>query len=485
MVFSAPLFLFLFLPAALAVHAILPRSLRNLFLLAGSLWFYGWGELGYIVVLLGSITFNFFCGLLLERLRAPRARGWGITLAVVGNLSLLGWFKYANFLVANLNVLLEHLHLGKVPLPHAHLPLGISFFTFHALSYVIDVYRKEVRALRSPIDFALYIAFFPQSIAGPIVRYHDLAGQLRERNITHDRWASGVSQFIFGLAKKMLIANTLAGPADAIFALPGAALTCGLAWLGAVCYTLQIYFDFSGYSDMAIGLARMFGFEFKANFDYPYRSRSITEFWRRWHISLSSWFRDYLYLPLGGNRRGVVRTYVNLVLVFFLCGLWHGASWAFVVWGLYHGAFLVIERMGLGARLERQPSLVRHCYLLLVVVVGWVFFRANTFSGALAMLQAMAGLGSATAVEYVPGVYLQRDVILALIAGTIFSGPVLPQLLRMQERLASAVAGKRWLEEVVGAGSALAAVSAQALLLCASTMLLAANTYNPFIYFRF
>jgi alginate O-acetyltransferase complex protein AlgI len=485
MVFSAPLFLFLFLPVALAIHAVLPRSLRNLFLLAASLWFYAWGERGYVVILLVSIALNYGNGLLLGRLQSPRARRWGIALAVTVNLGLLGFFKYANFLAENLNPFLVGMHLPPIILGRVHLPLGISFFTFHALSYVIDVYRREVPALRNPVDFALYISFFPQSIAGPIVRYHDLAGQLVRRTITHAAWTAGASQFIFGLAKKMLIANTLAVPADAIFGLPSAALTCGLAWLGAVCYTLQIYFDFSGYSDMAIGLARLFGFEFKANFDYPYIAESVTEFWRRWHISLSSWFRDYLYIPLGGNRQGTVRTYVNLVAVFFLCGLWHGANWTFVVWGLYHGVFLVLERMGLGQRLARQPSLLRHGYLLLVVLVGWVFFRAGSFAAAVGMLRAMAGFGDASAVEYVSAVYLQRDVVLALIAGAVFAGPVLPWLRQIHRRAVLAAAGRRWLAEGVEAAAAVTAVAAQALLLGGSAMLLAANTYNPFIYFRF
>jgi alginate O-acetyltransferase complex protein AlgI len=485
MVFSAPMFLFLFLPATLAIHAVLPRSLRNLFLLASSLWFYAWGEKAYIVVLLSSIALNYCIGLLIERLRRPRARGWGIAVAVAVNLGLLGSFKYANFLADNLNPVLFGVHLPQIVLGTVHLPLGISFFTFHALSYVIDVSRREVLALRNPVDFALYIAFFPQSIAGPIVRYHDLAEQLVRRSITHASWTAGVSQFIFGLAKKMLIANTLAVPADAIFGLPPSALTCSLAWLGAVSYMLQIYFDFSGYSDMAIGLARLFGFEFRANFDYPYTARSVTEFWRRWHISLSGWFRDYLYIPLGGNRHGTMRTYFNLVAVFFLCGLWHGASWTFVVWGLYHGAFLVGERMGLGESVDRQPSVLRRGYLLLVVLVGWVFFRAGTFGGAVAMLRAMVGLADATAVEYGCLVYLQRDVVLALIAGVICAGPVLPSLRRTHHRVVVALAGRRWLAEAVEAAGALGAVGAQATLLCGSAMLLAANTYNPFIYFRF
>jgi alginate O-acetyltransferase complex protein AlgI len=256
-----------------------------------------------------------------------------IGLAVLANLGLLGVFKYANFVIDNLNLLLADIGISPVHIQAVHLPLGISFFTFHALSYVIDVYRREVPALKNPIDFGLYISFFPQSIAGPIVRYNDVADQLKERTITLEGFAQGVRRFIIGLAKKMIVANTLAFPADAIFGLPADELTWRVAWLGVICFTFQIYFDFSGYSDMAIGLAKMFGFQFKENFNYPYISQSITEFWRRWHISLSTWYRDYLYIPLGGNRFGSARTYFNLVTVFFLCGLWHGASWAFIFWG--------------------------------------------------------------------------------------------------------------------------------------------------------
>jgi alginate O-acetyltransferase complex protein AlgI len=485
MVFSSPIFLFLFLPLVLGVHALTPRPARNALLLAVSLFFYAWGEKVYVAVLLASITLNYLFGLILDHWHGPRGRRLGITLAVVVNLGLLAAFKYAHFLVRNFNLALVRLHLQAVSLPEVHLPLGISFFTFHALSYVIDVYRREVRALKNPVDFALYISFFPQSIAGPIVRYHDLAAQLARRVITHEGWTAGSVQFILGLSKKMLIANTLAVPADAVFRLPPAALTAGLAWLGAVCYTLQIYFDFSGYSDMAIGLARLFGFEFKANFDYPYVARSVTEFWRRWHLSLSSWFRDYLYIPLGGNRGSALRTYGNLGIVFFLCGLWHGASWAFVGWGLYHGGFLVLERMGLGRRLERLPSALRRLYLLSAVTVGWVFFRADTFGGALAMLRAMAGFADGSAVEFAPALYLRNDILLALVAGCVCSAPVLPGLRRVLESARQATAGRRGLADGLEVVCALGSVATLAVLLLGSAMLLAANTYNPFIYFRF
>jgi alginate O-acetyltransferase complex protein AlgI len=485
MLFSAAVFIFLFLPVLLLLYFLSPRPLCNLLLLSASLLFYVWGEKQYILVLLASIVLNYTMGLWLDHAQTSRGRRLAVALAVAGNLGLLGTFKYAVFLVENLNVALGALHLGAIPVPKIHLPLGISFFTFHALSYVIDIYRREVRALKNPITFALYISFFPQSIAGPIVRYSDLAAQLVKRTINREGFADGVRRFIFGLSKKMLIANTLAQPADVLFGLPSEALSAGLAWLGIVCYSLQIYFDFSGYSDMAIGLAKMFGFDFKENFQYPYVSRSITEFWRRWHISLSSWFRDYLYIPLGGNRRGALRTYMNLLAVFFLCGLWHGASWAFVCWGLYHGVFLVLERAGLGRRLEAAPAAVRHAYTLLTVLVGWVFFRANTFAHAASFLTAMAGLGSATVVEYLPAAFLRTDVVLALLAGVVGSAPLRPWLRDLHaSQVAHWLRRPRW-AGLLEASFAGVAVAMHALLLLASTMMLAAGTYNPFIYFRF
>ncbi len=483
MLFSSPVFLFLFLPILLGAYFSLRPSWRNLILLTASLLFYAWGEGFYLYILLCSILFNYTLGMWLDRPLWPWLRHAAIALTVSGNLGLLISFKYANFLVDNLNVVLGHFHLAAVQLGPVHLPLGISFFTFHALSYVIDIYRREVRALRNPIDFALYIAFFPQSIAGPIIRYGDVAGQILNRTITLDGFALGIRRFVIGLAKKMLLANTVAATADAIFGLPKEDLTGKLAWLGVLCYTLQIYFDFSGYSDMAIGLARLFGFQFRENFNYPYIASSITEFWRRWHISLSSWFRDYLYIPLGGNRCGRWRTYFNLVLVFFLCGLWHGASWCFLVWGLFHGAFLVLERMGLGALLERVARPLRHAYTLLVVMIGWVFFRAETFSRAGIVLTALAGRAHASNLRVYPELYLTPDLVLALGAGILGAMPIIPSLQSLRQRLLAR--GPGWFSGSWDALLSSAELAAYLLLLVASATQLAAGTYNPFIYFRF
>jgi alginate O-acetyltransferase complex protein AlgI len=485
MVFSSPVFLFLYLPFILFGYFIVPRRLRNSLLLIASLFFYVWGEKLFVVVLLSSITLNYLFGLLIDRVQGKRAAGLAIALAVFVNLGLLGTFKYANFLVDNLNVMLAQLHLRALNIGHVHLPLGISFFTFHALSYVLDVYRREVPALKNPINFALYISFFPQSIAGPIVRYNDVAKQLVYRVVTLEGFAEGVRRFIIGLAKKMIIANNVALTADSIFGLPNHELTSGLAWLAVICYTMQIYFDFSGYSDMAIGLAKMFGFQFRENFNYPYIACSITEFWRRWHISLSTWYRDYLYIPMGGSRGSTGRTYFNLVTVFFLCGLWHGASWTFVLWGLFHGAFLVIERMGLGRLLERTWAPVRHAYTLLVVMVGWVLFKAVSLPQALAFLGAMVGLGQGLGIRYSPALYLNVQVTGILTAGLLAGLPVLPWLARWRERLSLALEKRGGLALIVEPVFAFVPVLALGFLLLVSAMFLAGGTYNPFIYYRF
>lgn len=485
MLFSSPVFLFLFLPFLLVAYFLVPQRVHNLFLLLVSLLFYVWGEKLYVLVMLASIGANYGLGLWVDRLAGRRSSGWVIALAVVVNLALLFTFKYANFLVDNLNLLLVRVALPPITLAPVHLPLGISFFTFHSLSYVIDIYRREVRALKNPVDFALYITFFPQAIAGPIVRYHDVARQLVERVVTRDGFANGVRRFILGLGKKMLIANIVAVPADAIFGLPANQLTPGLAWLGVVCYTLQIYFDFSGYSDMAIGLARMFGFQFLENFNYPYVAQSITDFWRRWHISLSSWYRDYLYIPLGGNRLGSLRTYVNLVTVFFLCGLWHGASWTFIFWGLFHGVFLVIERMGLGKVLGAVWAPLRHIYTLLVVMVGWVFFRAATLPQALTFVHAL--LGQTAGIEDAPPValYLNLELAIALAVGIVGVLPFLPCLIQKKDEFLASLGNRIRPVLAIEHASACVGVSYCALILLASSMLLAAGTYNPFIYFRF
>ncbi len=358
MLFTEPTFLFLFLPLLLLLYFI--RGSRehaaygNWLLLAASVIFYAKGGGAFTWLMLGSIAFNYWMAIAVDRAHGTPSAARRLAFAVTVNLVVLGVFKYANFFADNVNALLATMHAAPIAVPRVLLPIGISFFTFHAISYVIDVSRRNATAQKSPVHAALYLLLFPQLIAGPIIRYRDIADQLARRVVSLDDFAYGVRRFVIGLAKKVLIANVVAGPADKIFGMPSSELSTAHAWLGIVCYTLQIYFDFSGYSDMAIGLGRMFGFRFPENFRWPYVASSVTAFWRRWHISLSTWFRDYLYIPLGGNRVSPARRYRNLVTVFFLCGLWHGASWNFVIWGLWHGSFLVAERLD-----RRNPQSTR------------------------------------------------------------------------------------------------------------------------------
>jgi alginate O-acetyltransferase complex protein AlgI len=477
--FTDPTFLFVFLPVLLALYyAGRGSNWRNWLLLGASVLFYALGAGSFTGLILTSIAFNYTAALGVDRYRGTTAGRWLLRAAIGVNLAVLLIFKYADFAVENTNVALSALGAAPFALPHLLLPIGISFFTFHAISYVVDVHRRDASAQKRPIEAALYLLVFPQLIAGPIVRYRQIATQLTARTTTSGDFATGVRRFIVGLGKKMLIANTVAAPADQIFAMPAAQLTAAHAWLAVGCYTLQIYFDFSGYSDMAIGLGRMFGFHFPENFNYPYIATSVQEFWRRWHMSLSAWFRDYVYIPLGGNRTSMGRLYFNLVLVFFLCGLWHGANWTFVIWGLFHGAFLVLERIGLAGGIASLPRALRHVYLLLIVMVGWVFFRAETPGAAAAVLQAMAGAGTALPTPYTPSWYLTPQVILALVSGSIGATPVLGMLGRRRERLAESAPGRAAAWEFA-ATAALIAVLVGAIAQSAGT------TYNPFIYFRF
>jgi alginate O-acetyltransferase complex protein AlgI len=490
--FTEPTFLFLFLPVLLGLYfATFSRehaAYGNWLLLVASVLFYAKGGGAFTWLMLTSIAFNYVMAIAVDRVHGTPAAKRRLAFAITVDLIVLGVFKYANFFADNVNAVLATMHAGPLAMPRVLLPIGISFFTFHAISYVVDVYRRDATAQKSPVHAALYLLLFPQLIAGPIIRYRDIADQLARRVVTVDDFAYGIRRFVIGLAKKVLIANVVAVPSDKIFALPASELSTAHAWLAIVCYTLQIYFDFSGYSDMAIGLGRMFGFRFPENFRWPYVATSITSFWRRWHISLSTWFRDYLYIPLGGNRVSPARQYRNLVTVFFLCGLWHGASWNFVVWGLWHGAFLVIERLTAPLRsparaIARSPQsgplawpVWPHLYALAVVIVGWVFFRADTLTDAVAFLKAMAGLTTASPTPYTVWWYLTPELWLALVAGAIGSTPWVPELAARFSRANNGTESWR-----------LQAVSTMALaaLLAASILSVAARTYNPFIYFRF
>ena len=481
MVFSSTIFLFFFLPLTLLAYFVVGPRGRNAILLAASLLFYAWGETVYLLVMLFSIAANYLFGLLIDQARQRGRRGGlAFACAVATNLGLLGFFKYANFLVDNLNPVLPVPGLAPMDIGRVHLPIGISFFTFQALSYIIDLYRNETAVQRSLLNFALYKALFPQLIAGPIVRYRDVAREIERRTVSLHDFASGVQRFIIGLGKKVLIANVMGRAADTIFATPAETLPATLAWIGAIAFMLQIYFDFSGYSDMAIGLGRMFGFHFLENFNYPYIARSIREFWRRWHISLSTWFRDYLYIPLGGNRHGAVRTGANLLLVFLLCGLWHGASWTFLIWGVYHGIFLVLERVpAVRWLLDRLPAPLQHAYVLLVVLVGWVFFRADTFAHALAYLQAMVDFSREPLFNSQLFLALNNEFSLTLAAAVIGSAPVFMLLQRWRAgRPIVPAPAMRWL-------AATAQVGSLGFVLVYSIAAVLGGAHNPFLYFRF
>ena len=476
MVFSSPVFLFLFLPLTL-LFARLAGHLRaqNTVLLVASLLFYAWGEGVYVLLMLATVLVNHLCGRAVTRYQDRRA--W-VVIAVVLNIGALIWFKYANFLVDSVNVPLKYAGFPTLELEPVHLPIGVSFFIFQGLSYVIDVYRNQAVAQRNPGPVALYIALFPQLIAGPIVRYHDVAEQFTARVMNSERFASGVRRFVVGLAKKVLIADQVARITDGVLGISPLDLTPSVAWLGIVAYAIQIYFDFSGYSDMAIGLGRLFGFEFMENFRRPYIAASVREFWQRWHISLSTWFRDYLYIPLGGNRLGPVRTYVNLFIVFFLTGLWHGASWNFVVWGLLHGCMMVLERIGLGRLLEKLPRMAGQLYTLIIVLSAWVFFRVEDLGLAWNHLLTMFGANTGNPVLVQAALYVNNATLLALVLGVLGALDVhtrLAQWIGVPSTGGSLPGGVRGVLESVG-------VLALLVLVCMSV---ASSTFSPFIYFRF
>lgn len=476
MLFTSCVFLFAFLPAVLLAYILVRTTpLRNFLLMTASLFFYAWGEVEWCWVMLAVIAINYVSAIGIESASNQKYRKLLLALTIFADLSLLAYFKYAGFLASNLNNLLMGIQAPALEIGKVHLPLGISFFVFHSLSYVVDVYRKVARAQRNPFNMALYISLFPQLIAGPIVRYHDICEQLTERTVNIEKFSEGIRRFATGLAKKMLIANALAVPADRIFSLANNELTAPVAWLGAICYTFQIYFDFSGYSDMAVGLGLLFGFQLPENFNYPYVARSMKDFWQRWHMSLSNWFRDYLYIPLGGNRVPDWRVCLNLMIVFLLCGLWHGASWQFVAWGLLHGAFLGAEKAFAGKLLDRLWNPLRHVYVALVVVLSWVLFRAENFSQAIVFYRSMFGFGPHGSL-YSAATYLNAETCFLLLTALVASLPVRKLLAQLADRGAF-VFNK-------GQMYSLRAAWCFAVLLL-SMGEIAAGTYNPFIYFRF
>lgn len=454
MVFSSILFIFYFLPLTLLLYYAGPSRLRNLVLLVMSLAFYSWGEPVYVSIMLFSTIFDYGNGLAIEkclssgRKRAARAV---LLLSVAGNLGILGFFKYSNFFIETVNA------VGGMdfPLLELSLPIGISFYTFQTMSYTIDVYLGQARAQKNLVQFGAYVAMFPQMVAGPIVKYKDISGQLADRNVTAERFSYGISRFITGLSKKVLLANNIGMVWEQISGGNLAGLSAAEAWIGAAAFSFQIYFDFSGYSDMAIGPGELFGFHFQENFNHPYRSKSMTEFWRRWHISLGTWFREYVYIPLGGSRKGMKRQLCNLLIVWCLTGLWHGASWNFLVWGLYFGVFLTAEKLFLLRRLEALPGWVSHAYCLIFVAVSWVIFAFDSMADVCTYVKSMFGLGSGgwigEAALYYGETWGVFFVVCALCSLGIF---------KMKRAFLP-------------------------VLFAASICFLAGGTYNPFLYFRF
>lgn len=481
MIFSSPVFLFLFLPLFLIVYYLTPLRLRSLTILAGSSVFYAWWRTDFLALLYSVIIWNWLIALAIEKWRAHPHSKWILFTGIAGNLLTLGYFKYWNFGTSNLIALLDKMGIHAAgPFVQILLPIGISFFVFHGISYITDVWRRDTPATRKLFDFAAFVMLFPHLIAGPVLRYKDLAWQFHNRAHTHDTFAEGAYRFMLGFAKKALIADTVAPLADAAFALSSPTLAD--AWLGCAAYTVQLYFDFAGYSEMAVGLALMMGFRFIENFNYPYLSRSITEFWRRWHISLSTWLRDYLYIPLGGSRKGKTRTYINLALTMLLGGLWHGANWTFILWGGWHGVLLAIERL-FGVKASSAPVSLSRRFIttaatLLAVMLGWVLFRAPHISDAVSFYKGMSGLNG-IAVSTDMHWQIRGIALAALAAGVliIFTQPWFA----------------RYREPVMLSKESMAIKSAMPLymqlgaiaLFVAATARMLAMSYSPFLYFQF
>ncbi len=490
MLFSSMIFLWVFLPVVLIGYTILSSlkmeedrrvAAKNALLLAASFFFYAWGGIYYLLIMIASILINYYGGIQIGRYAGNPARKKRIlSLVIFLNLAILFVFKYFNMLVVILENIIDPSGGGSIlgmegtgvlGLPEIVLPIGISFFTFQAMSYVIDVYREDVEVQENLFYFALYVSFFPQLIAGPIVRYHEIEKQITSRKETLAKRAQGIKRFCYGIGKKVLLANTFAAVADKIWALETGEITGSVAWLGMICYTLQIYYDFSGYSDMAIGLGRMFGFNFAENFNYPYLADSVQEFWRRWHISLSTWFREYVYIPLGGNRRGQGRTLLNLIIVFLLTGIWHGANFTFLGWGIFYGILLILERLFLGKWLRKNRfKLINHVYTMAAVMLAWVLFRSDTIFQAVSIIR---GLFDFSGNNFRVLTYMSGKLLLCLIFGIALCGPI-------QNRYEARYRKHRKDKNVMRIDLAF-----QIILLVLSMLSLVAGTYNPFIYFQF
>ena len=467
MVFSTPVFFFYFLVLTLGVYYVVPRKFRNPVILCASLLFYYWGERTYVIIMFLSTAIDYTHGILVERCKArdnDKGARMAVASSIIFNLALLIFFKYWDFLALSL----QSMGLTFMPVLNTHLPIGISFYTFQTMSYTVDVYRGDTRAQRSILNFGTFVTLFPQLIAGPIIKYKDLGDQIDQRTTSTEKFASGVQIFMIGLAKKLLIANNVGMLWDSYKAMAPGDLTVAGAWLGVVAFSLQLYFDFSGYSDMATGLGRMLGFEFLANFNYPYISKSVTEFWRRWHISLGSWFREYLYIPLGGNRCSKGRWVFNLLVVWAATGIWHGASWNYLLWGLYFFLLLMLEKFLLMDVLKKLPSAVSHVYTLFLVVVSWAIFAIEDFGHLVSYLKVMFGMGGVPLTDGAFGYYLTSYLPILCVAALASTPAGVTLYKKLPQRAA----------QIVGAAAVLAG-----LLLC--TAYLVDGTYNPFLYFRF
>ncbi len=477
MVFSSPIFLFFFLPVTLLLVYLTHRfRIRNAVLLFISAMFYIFGEGELILLMFGSITANYFLGKWIGKTRSVSA----LTFGIVINVGLLGVFKYASFVIDNLNYLLSFIGIRELEQVQIKLPLGISFYTFQSISYLIDVYRRQNEYQKSYLDLALYICLFPQLIAGPIIRYKDVASQLVKRSLNFYKFNYGLQRFVVGFGKKVILANSLGATADLAFEMNPDEFTMVVSWFAICCYALQLYFDFSGYSDMAIGLGRMLGFQFLENFRFPYKAKSIREFWQRWHISLSNWFRDYLYFPLGGSRRSPSRVYFNLFVVFFVTGLWHGANWTFVIWGMMHGIFMIFEKMGLDKILGKLPLFTRHFYALVVLLISFVFARSETLPYAIDMMVAMFGMNDKG--DLTLSMFLNSEVIFAFIIGTFLSIDGFNYLMK---KVIIRLYHSRIDRRLVKSAFRNIKVAFLIIIFIYSALCVTAGSYNPFIYFRF
>ncbi len=466
MLFSSMTFIFMFLPAVIALYFLARSKYRNYILLIASILFYAWGEPKYVFIMLGTIFINWGGAILIDKYNTRRKMF--LVATVLADLAILFYFKYFNFIIENINSMI-HANFSALDII---MPIGISFYTFQAISYVVDVYRGDTRVQKNICKLALYICLFPQLIAGPIVKYHDVADQIEHREITTNKIAYGAKRFIVGLAKKMLIANTMGAVADNIFLINPADMGVGVAWIGAIAYSLQLFYDFSGYSDMAIGLGYIFGFKFLENFNYPYISKSITEFWRRWHISLSTWFKEYLYIPLGGNRVTKRRNLFNLSVVFLATGIWHGAAWNFVFWGMWHGAFILMEKItGIHKRVGGWAiTTFQHAYTMLAFVVGWVMFRAPDMTYATKYMRVMFGMKHSDML-YKVNYFIGSYEILMFMVGILCAMPIFKNMILPDDN-------RKPLYKLVCNTYLIG-------LFVISTAAIAASTYNPFIYFRF